>query len=415
MARRPRRWWIAVTVLAVVVAAGIAVATTRSGPAGDRTAQQSAGGSGASSSPADGGARSATPTTGRLVDALDVGAAGDGRTDDTAALQQALDGLSGGDGLELPAGHTFVHSGVLQVRTPGVTITGGGTLLATDEQASALEVAADRVTVSGVTVATAHTSERWAAPQQTGIWLNEHSDVTLTDVTVDGSGSAGVFVQGTQHFTLIRVTVRDTRSDGIHMTDGARYGVVTDALTENTGDDGVAVVTYLSDGAQAGDIEIVSPHVHGQTHGRGVSVVGGTNVRITDVDVRDSAGAGIYVACERGEFRTYVPSEVTVSGGTIDGANQDRMVDHGSVLIYNGQGQDALQDVTMQDLMIRDTRASASRQVGLIADDGGPLRGITLADLHFTGTGPARLLATNTDDLQYRATGWTEHGKPVEE
>ncbi|MDH2414179.1 right-handed parallel beta-helix repeat-containing protein [Nocardioides sp. CER19] len=412
MADEPRRRWTAVAVALVLLTAVTAGAAHCTSP--DATAQRREGG-GVPSRPAEEGARLPTPTSGRVVNALEVGAVGDGRADDTSALQHALAGLSEGDALELPAGHTFTHSRVLRLRTPGITITGGGTLLATDERASALEVAADRITVSRVTVATAHATQRWAAPEQSGIWLNGHSDITLTDATVAGSGSAGVFVQGTQHFTLTRVTVRDTRSDGIHMTAGARGGLVTDPLTENTGDDGVAVVAYLSDGAQAGDIDIVAPHVHGQSHGRGVSVVGGRNVQITDVDIRDSAGAGVYVACERGQFRTYVPSDVSVRGGTIDAANQDPTVDHGSLLVYNGQGLRALHDVTMRNLRIHGTRASASWQVGLIADDDGPLHRITLDDLHFTGDGPARLLATNTDDLRYQATGWTENGEAVDE
>lgn len=406
-----RRWWWAAAVAAVVVVLGAtAVVTHGFGLAG-------------SSSPA---ARTALPSpstaapptvatvspSGHVISALDAGAVGDGRTDDTAALQKALDGLAPGDTLSLPDGRTFAHGAVLHIRTQGITVSGGGTLLATNEEASAVAVEADGVTLSGITAATAKTTHRWEAQQQMGIWLAGHSNITLTGVTVRGSAAAGIYVDGTQAFSITSATVRDTRADGIHMTAGARNGLVKDALTENTGDDGVAVVSYTDDSSQAGDIRIESPHVHGNTNGRGVSVVGGTNVTITDVDVRDTAAAGIYIACERGTYVTRVPSEVTVTGGTVDGANHESSVGHGAVLVYNGS-EDPLRDVTVQGLTINDTRASAPRQVGLIADDDGPILGVTLANLTFTGSGPAQLFDANTDRLQFRATGWTAAGKPV--
>jgi len=302
---------------------------------------------------------------------------------------------------------------VLHVDRRGITIRGGGPLRATDEKSSAVQVDADDVTLSGITVATAGTTERWTAPEQNGVWLDGGTNIVLTDVTVVGSASAGVFVQGTQGFTITGVTVRDTRADGIHMTAGAAHGLVKDVTTERTGDDGVAVVSYTDDREQAQDIRIESPHVHGNTNGRGVTVVGGKDVTISDVDVRDTAAAGIYIACERGTYQTRVPSNVVVDGGTVSGANWEEDVDHGAVLIYNGQSEEALTSVTVQDIAISGTRASASRQVGVVGDDDGPILGLTLAGLSFSGSGPDELLDIATDRLQLRATGWTEDGRAV--
>jgi hypothetical protein len=410
-----RKWWIAAAVV-VVLAVGVVAVVTRGFGAGGGSATGTAAPTSVPVSASDVGAAPG-PTDGEVVNALNAGAAGDGTTDDTAVLQRLLDGLHSGDQLQLPAGRTFVHGDVLTVHIDGVTIAGGGTLLATDEENSALQVAADSVTLQGITVATADTRKRWSAPQQTGVWLDGHRDVILTDVTVQGSASAGVFVQGTEHFTLTHVEVSDTRADGIHMTAGARYGLVSDVLTQNTSDDGVAVVAYTDDRSQARDIVIQQPHVHGNTHGRGVSVVGGADVQISDVDIRDTAAAAIYVACERGSFDTRVPTQVTVAGGTVDAANQDDSVDHGAVLVYNASdsGNDVLQDVTVRDLTINDTRELASRQVALVSDHDAPIRGVTLTDLSFTGSGPGTLLETTSDDLGYRASGLTENGRPVDE
>ncbi|MFC7574283.1 glycosyl hydrolase family 28-related protein [Klenkia terrae] len=61
-----------------------------------------------------------------MISVTDMGAVGDGVTDDTAAVQAALDSAGRGDTVLLPAGRTFVQTRVLTVANAGVTVTGGG-------------------------------------------------------------------------------------------------------------------------------------------------------------------------------------------------------------------------------------------------------------------------------------------------
>ena len=65
----------------------------------------------------------------------------------------------------------------------------------------------------------------------------------LSDITITGSASIGVFIAGSG-FRLDRVVVRDSRANGIHMSAGASDGQVNNSTTERTGDDGFAVVSY---------------------------------------------------------------------------------------------------------------------------------------------------------------------------
>lgn len=318
-------------------------------------------------------------------DASDVrsfGAVGDGKTDDTAALERALASLRTGQSLVLPAGHVFSHARVLAVRAQGVTLTGGGTLSASAEGTSSLQLLADDVHVTGLTLAVPVTTHRWSAPDQHRLFLGPHTTgIAVRDVTVTGSAAAGVFSYGAQHFVLDRVRVADTRADGIHLTNGSAFGQVSSPQVMRSGDDGVAVVSYEQDGMPCHDIAVTSPVIRTTTGGRGLSVVGGHDVAYRDIYVDRSSAASVYLACEGNPYNTFPTQRVAVTGGTITGANTDAGIDHGAVLVYSGRGGGDIGDVLVSGLRISGTRDTASRQIGVVQDSGGQVGSVTFRDL----------------------------------
>lgn len=303
-------------------------------------------------------------------DVVSFGAIGDGHTDDGAAITRALAALHRGDTLTFPAGRTFCHAGVLSVTTPGVRLRGPGRLLATSESASALKIQAADVTLDSLHLSIAATTHRWSAPDQHKLYLGGYAGITVEGVVIDGSAAAGLFCDGPSGFRLTDVHVSDTRADGIHMTNGAHNGRVESPRISRSGDDAVAVVSYLSDSAECHDIVVTDPRVRTTTGGRGVSVVGGHTVEYRDIDVDRSCAASVYVACEGGDFVTSPTRGVTVSGGRITGANTDAAIDHGAVLVYSGRSGGSVSEVVIEKLTITGTRAGASRQVGVLADSG---------------------------------------------
>ena len=351
--------------------------------------------------------------SGPVVSVLTAGAVGDGRTDDTAALQRAFDQAKAGSTVLLPAGRTFVQSGVLTIRTPGITVTGGGTLLATDEQRSSLTVSADRVLLSDVTLRVASTTKRWSAYEQQRLRLDGHTGITVRRVTVTGSAAAGVYVGGgSSGFLLDHVTVTGTRADGIHLTQGSHDGKVVSPVVRSVGDDGVAVVSYAQDGAPCARITVTGPLVDGSSGGRGITVVGGTDVTYSDVDVRNTYAAGVYVAAEGGWMSTGVDG-VQITRGTVRGANLGTGIDHGAVLVYDGTPDRAVRGVTVSGLALSGLRSSASRWVGLVADSTGPVQGAVLSGISITGPGPGTLFVSNAATTTYRLTGWRRDGAAV--
>jgi len=127
-----------------------------------------------------------------------------------------------------------------------------------------------------LTLKAVNVTKRWNATQQHKLWLaGTHTGIIVKDTTIDGSAAAGIFINGASGFTINRVTVLNSMADGIHMTNGSHHGVVRDAVVRGAGDDGVAVVSYLSNPQATHDIQVINPKVYANTWGRGVSVVGG--------------------------------------------------------------------------------------------------------------------------------------------
>jgi hypothetical protein len=340
----------------------------------------------------------------------DSGAVGDGRTDDTRALQRALDGLHPGDTLVLPEGRSFVHSDVLRVRVPGVRLTGGGSLVAVEEARSSVVVEADDVVVDGITLAMRGTSRRWDAYEQMKLRVAGHTGVVVRRVTIEGAAAAGVYVgPGAAEFLVEDVRVQDTRADGVHVTGGSHDGVVRGVVAAGTGDDGVAVVSYLADGTPVRRVHVQDVTVRDNTWGRGISVVGGEQVTIEDALVERTSAAGLYIASEGAPYDTYAPREVVVRRVRIEGGNQDPSVGHGAVLVYAGRPDQPPSDVLVSGLVVEATREDAPWEVGVVAEPGARIRELALVDVGVTSAGTAFAAAGVPADCCTR-TGWTVNG-----
>lgn len=350
------------------------------------------------------------PTSGTSV--LTFGAVGDGVHDDTAALQRAFSSTPASGTVLVPAGRTFRYTKVLKVTTPGLRVTGGGTLLATDEERSSLQLDADDVVLDDVDVTLRVASRRWGTFDQMLLAVIDHDGVVVRDVHVSGSAAAGVYLWGAGDFLLDHVSVSDSRADGIHVTGPSHDGRVLSPVVTRSGDDGVAVVSYLADGRPVARVRVEHPVVRTTTWGRGLSVVGGTDITWSDIAVDRSSAAAVYIAAEGDPWFSFPPVRVAVRGGTITGANTSTAVDHGAVLVYDGRAGTLLDDVTVSGLAISGTRPGASRQVGLLLVNGARARDVDLADLAITG-GPAHLFTVQAPGTAYETTGWTYQGRPV--
>lgn len=334
----------------------------------------------------------------------DFGAVGDGRTDDTVALRRALSEVAAGSTLTFARGRTYLHADVLTLAVADVVLSGGGTLLATAEERSALRIEAADVTVDGLTLAIRRTTRRWDSPDQHRLYAGSSRRLVIRGVTVTGSAASGIFLADVDDFRLEDVAVRDTRADGVHLTKGSRNGTVVRPRLSGTGDDGLAVVSYLEDGEPCRAIRVESPVVRGTKGGRGVSVVGGEDVSYTDIDVEGSRAAAVYVACEGDPYFTAPVRGVRIEDGVVRGANTDAAIDHGSVLIFSGREDGEVDDVEVSGLRITGSPRSASWQVGVVTT-GGTTTGLRFRDLELEATEPKPFATTSPECCS--TSGWT--------
>lgn len=331
--------------------------------------------------------------------------------DSTSLLQSMFDALRPGDTLTL-APQIYRHSGVLTIRVPGVTIIGNGaTLYATNDSTSAVKILADNVTLKDLTLGAAQTGPRYYAPEQHKlVIMADH--VTVTDVVINGSAGAGIYIDDSGYFELNDVRVIRSRADGIHMTNGSHDGVVNNPYTEWTGDDGVAVVSYLPDRAISRNITINNPTVNGTVWGRGVSVVGGQNITYNNITVSNTDSAGIYVASEW-SYNTHGVTGVRINGGTVTNANTNPATVHGAILLYAGNAGTRLDDVTVTNLTVRNTPVTAGRIFGMITENGGAFSNIVFSNLTLQQAGPLPAWYANAPASAYRLISIVLNGAPV--
>lgn len=306
-----------------------------------------------------------------------------GSADQADELQRVLDGLRPGQRLVFAPGRYVVGRSLI-VRRPHVVLSGyGATLTATRPGDQTIEMRGDGTTLVGFRLKGTGTT-RLASRESTKVEVTGH-DVQVLDNVVEGGASAGIFVFGGTGVAIVGNEVLSTLADGIHMTHGARDVLVQGNVVRDTGDDMIAVVSYRGDGVLSRNVLITRNSLEGNTWGRGITVVGGADVTISNNIVRNvQVSAGILVAQED-SFQTYGASGVRIENNVI--AN-----------IQTAIGRTDPRPLTQQGAIEVSTWSGAVTQVAVVGNrvsqarfDGirlwGNVSGVRLADNQLSGIG----------------------------
>jgi len=206
----------------------------------------------------------------------------------------------------------YRHDGPLLL--DGVSMDGHGcTLTALSDGPQVLHCVGDGWRVANLRVlcaARARTAENYA----NGVMVGDEdgrpaTNFVLENVVVDaaapgcGAGGTGFMFNSASRGRVSRVTARRSWADGIHVTNGSHDLVFERPLSENTGDDGFAVVSYRAHGRLCHSIR-VTDGISRDSGARGCSVVGGRDVIYERFVAERSAAAGAYLYGEEA-FDTY--------------------------------------------------------------------------------------------------------------
>ncbi|WP_127476269.1 CBM35 domain-containing protein [Microbacterium sulfonylureivorans] len=234
----------------------------------------------------------------RPADYIDVrshGATAGDSTDDTAAIQAAVDAArEAGTGVWVPAGR-FVIAGL--VRLSDVSIRGAGpwhSELAGRDDHGGLYAMGTGVTIADLMVA-GDVRHRNDAQFDSGVEGNFGQGSLVQNVWISHT-KTGVWVDaGTDGLLITGLRVRDTFADGVHL-----HGRVSDARVEhasvrNTGDDAMAM--WSAGGAVTRGV-FTHNTVQSPLLGNGAAIYGGDSNRIERSVIADTltAPAGIAVS-----------------------------------------------------------------------------------------------------------------------
>lgn len=240
-------------------------------------------------------------------------------TDHAALVAAISQARSLGKGLRLDGQYTYTG----RLDMVGLRVEGTGTLTALNPDDANLGLGTGSI-LRGITVTCPSASSRSQAARAALVGVRG-DNVLVENVTMVRSRQNGIWWDGASG-TIRGCTIRDTFADGMHITHGSHDVLIESNTVENTGDDMIGIVSY-EDGARwprNARVTVRNNRLLGQTHGRGVGVVGGENIVVEDNLIRHSAGAAVYVACE-GQYTTFSVDHVRVD------RNRFENVDHKNI------------------------------------------------------------------------------------
>jgi parallel beta-helix repeat protein len=343
------------------------------------------------------------------------GARGDGIYDDAGAIERAARSLRNGGIVVFPAG-TYVQSRSIRVESRNLIMWAENARLhASNSMDQALGLIGDGSAVIGFTF-TARTTVRASDLPQSRLLLLGKGNVALNNV-IDGASSAGIMVFGASKFRIEGNTVRNTLADGIHLTNAASSGVVVSNVVRSSQDDMIAVVSY-GRGQAAHDILIAHNDVAGNPWGRGIAVVGGRDITISDNTIRDVAeGAGVLIARE-GVWNTNGSSNIVIEHNRLEAIQTQGDVlggrprtGQGAIEVFSDGNSDrelAVHTVLIHDNEVHGSLAAGVRMLGNVCE-------VEIADNRFDGIGGPFLAVSgpNCSDRAVSCQGNQRDGQPA--
>ncbi|HET7526878.1 MAG TPA: carbohydrate-binding domain-containing protein, partial [Burkholderiaceae bacterium] len=291
---------------------------------------------------------SGTSVPSGAIDIRTTGAKCDGSFDNSSAIASAIaSAKSKRVAVYVPAG-VCAYGDV--IRLDSVKLVGAGdtsVLYALNPNRESIYMYGNGAEVSLLKLSGRQAAARQAAWEATRITLFGASNFVIDKVAIDGSAAAGIqTAQATNNGRITNNSIKDTLADSIHMTDKASYITLENNRIENSGDDGIAVVSYRNDGGMVNHITARNNVILNNKWGRQMSVVGGSQVLYENNRVESNlAGRACLYIAQEASYSTYGAHDVTARYNTLKTCGGSS-TGHGAVMVFS-DGQEANTNVAL--------------------------------------------------------------------
>lgn len=244
--------------------------------------------------------------TGVVYTPEQYGAAADGATNDTTAIQNCINAVSAsGNGVVLfGRGKSYAYNAVITVPAEVILLGYGATLvnIATGNAGNllrAIHLNGIGACVLGLTLQCPIVArDNSGSPNGQGIWLDTGFTQNLVrDCWVYGGAGGGIYNQGASYGWILDNRVEQTAADGISSLNGTNNMQIQGNICYHTGDDGISAFTVSGDASVIQHNSIVGNKIF-QAQARGISIIGCTDMLVADNLIVDSQDPSIYVASE---------------------------------------------------------------------------------------------------------------------
>ncbi|WP_322083614.1 glycosyl hydrolase family 28-related protein [Burkholderia sp. BCC1972] len=246
------------------------------------------------------------------------GVKGDGVTDDTAALQVAL---NAGIPLYFPPG-TYLYSNTL---TATASIVGAGwdsILQCTTSHGQNSVIywsGASNFKIRNLQFFSVNATAYYPDENAGSINLQGCSQFEISGCKFNNSAGGGALMRSCVNGKVFGNTLLNIWHDGIHVTKASADITITNNEVINGGDDAFAVVGYFNEGVRPRRVTIANNRVVGTKYARGVAIVGAQDITVTDNQIYNPMAAGIYVASElTSVYQSYGNDNVTIANNVLD-------------------------------------------------------------------------------------------------
>lgn len=236
------------------------------------------------------------------------------------------------------------------------------------------------------------------------------SNFVIEQVHVSGGSAAGFYFRESYNGTVKGISVTRSRADGVHFTHGCHDIRAVDVMAIDTGDDGVAVVSYANRGFDICKDIVCTNVVSLRSRARGIAIVGGERIRFVDPNIQSSAAAGCYIYSE-GRYDTYGNVNCVIDNPVVTDGVQEAKFDNPAVQVGGRAGTrttpsgriigNASWDCTIRNVVVNGTgrgmRAAAALDPGSISCS---ITGLSADFSGGTKNTKADLLQLNGDDCQ---------------